>query len=163
MPAEQLLRMLDNSHVPYHIYTHPTAYSAQEIAAKTHIPGRKMAKTVIVRSGDYFMMVVLPAANMIDFALLEKVTGFSNLRLADEVEFNDLFPDCEMGAMPPFGNMYGMPVYVDTDLIGAGELAFNVGSHTRVMVISAEDYLRLVQPSVETLSVMFEMPGHRGH
>lgn len=143
---------LDENKIKYVKITHSSAYTAQEIAASTHIPGKELAKTVIVRVNDGFAMVVLPASRRINFDQLKDVIGNNEIRLAEEDEFKGLFPDCEVGAMPPFGNLYNLPVYVASALTEDKEIAFNAGTHTDVIKISYSDFEKLVKPTVGTFS-----------
>lgn len=148
MPAEQLRNYLDSQQVKYVSIRHSKAYTAQEAAASAHISGREMAKTVIVRLGEQLAMCVLPANEKIDLDALKKASGAKMAALADEHEFAQLFPDCEIGAMPPFGNLYKMPVYVWKDLAEDEEIAFNAGSHTELFRMAYKDFARLVNPTV---------------
>ena len=148
MPANKLREFLDKHHVKYVNISHSPAYTAQEIAASAHIPGKDLAKTVIVRLDDRLAMVVVQASRQVDFDRLKAETGANTAELAAEADFEDKFPDCEAGAMPPFGNLYGMDVYVANDLAEDEEIAFNAGSHTRLFKLPYEDYNRLVEPKV---------------
>jgi Ala-tRNA(Pro) deacylase len=148
MPAEQLRNYLDSQQVKYVSIRHSKAYTAQEVAASAHISGREMAKTVIVRLGEQLAMCVLPANEKIDLEALKKASGAKMAALADEHEFAQLFPDCEIGAMPPFGNLYKMPVYVWKDFSEDEEIAFNAGSHTELFRMAYRDFARLVNPTI---------------
>jgi Ala-tRNA(Pro) deacylase len=148
MPAEQLRNYLDSQQVKYVSIRHSKAYTAQEVAASAHISGREMAKTVIVRLGEQLAMCVLPANEKIDLEALKKASGAKTAALADEHEFAQLFPDCEIGAMPPFGNLYKMPVYVWKDFSEDEEIAFNAGSHTELFRMAYRDFARLVNPTI---------------
>jgi Ala-tRNA(Pro) deacylase len=143
---------LDENKIKYVKITHSRAYTAQEIAASVHIPGKELAKTVIVRVNDGFAMAVLPASRQINFDRLKNVAGNNEIRLAQEHEFKGLFPDCEVGAMPPFGNLYNLPVYVASALAEDTEIAFNAGTHTDVIKISYSDFEKLVKPTIGTFS-----------
>lgn len=143
---------LDENNIKYVKITHSRAYTAQEIAASVHIPGKELAKTVIVRVNDGFAMVVLPASRKVNFDRLKTVVGNNEIRLAQEDEFKSLFPDCEVGAMPPFGNLYNLPVYVASALSEDKDIAFNAGTHTDVIKISYSDFEKLVKPTVGTFS-----------
>ena len=142
---EQYFR--DNG-VGYQIMTHPVAYTAQEVAAAQRVPGRQVAKVVIVLADGKAVMLAQPANSRIDFAKLKDVLGTQEVRLAREKEFSDLFPDCDTGAMPPFGNLYDVPVYVDRALSEDVEIVFQAGTHRETMKISYQDYTRLAQPAV---------------
>ncbi|MFQ5803936.1 MAG: aminoacyl-tRNA deacylase [Candidatus Methylomirabilales bacterium] len=148
MPTSRLKRFLDEHRVRYITMSHSSAYTAQEIAAATHIPGKGLAKTVMVTVDGRMTMVVLPAAYKVDLDLLKKAVGASTIELATEAEFKDLFPDCETGAMPPFGNLYGLPVVVAERLRDSKEIAFNAGTHTEVIKLDFADFERLVEPTV---------------
>ncbi len=147
MPVKRLKEFLDEHKVRYTTMSHSSAYTAQEIAAATHIPGKALAKTVIVKMDSRMTMVVLPAAHKIDLHLLKKAAGAANVELATEAEFKEVFPDCETGAMPPFGNLYGLPVLVAQSLTDNIEIAFNAGTHTEVMKLDFADFDRLVKPT----------------
>jgi Ala-tRNA(Pro) deacylase len=127
---------------------HSTAYTAQEIASLAHIKGRDMAKTVIVKIDDQMAMVVLPASYHVDLSALKAAATAKTVALASESEFRGRFPECETGAMPPFGNLYGMPVFVEKTLTKDKEIAFNAGTHSELIRLSYEDFARLVQPKV---------------
>ena len=124
------------------------AYTAQEVAASAHITGRELAKTVIVELDGKMAMAVLPANRKIILQDLREVTGCDEVKFASEEEFREKFPGCETGAMPPFGNLYGMEVYVAESLTGNEEIAFNAGSHTEVIKLAFRDFERLVRPKV---------------
>lgn len=151
MPIRRLREFLDSHRVRYFVVSHSPAYTAQEIAAAAHVPGKELAKTVIVTIAGKMAMVVLPASRQIDFELLRELTGTREVELADEKEFAGLFAECEPGAMPPFGNLYGMEVYVAEELEDDEEIAFNAGAHTELLRLSFEDYMRLVRPKVAKL------------
>jgi Ala-tRNA(Pro) deacylase len=153
MPSKKLKEYLDRNEVPYVSITHSQAYTAQQIAASAHIPGRNMVKTVMVVINGTMAMAVLPASFFVDFNLLKEVTGEGNVRLASEMEFKDMFPDCEVGAMPPFGNIYNLAVYVAKVLTEEGEIAFNAGTHTEIIQMTYRDFERLVHPMVMKFAV----------
>jgi Ala-tRNA(Pro) deacylase len=148
---KKLKEFLDANRVRYEVRSHRTAYTAQEVAAAEHIPARDMAKVVMVREGGQYLMAVLPAPYHIGLEQLEKAVGRTGLRLATEAEFAGLFPGCQPGAMPPFGNLYGMPVWVDKALTRDEEIAFNAGNHEQTVHMKYADFARLVQPSVASL------------
>jgi len=143
MPVQKLKDFLNSNAIKYVVMTHSTAYTAQEVAASTHVKGREMAKTVMVKVDGKMTMAVLPASYKVDFGLLKKAIGTDNIELAGEKEFKDMFPDCDPGAMPPFGNLYGMDVYVAQSLADDDEIAFNAGSHTEIIKLAFGDYERL--------------------
>jgi Ala-tRNA(Pro) deacylase len=148
MPAQRLKGYLDLNKIKYVSVVHSEAYTAQEIAELTHIAGKELAKTVIVKKDGQMTMAVLPASHKIDWDLLKEATGADKIGLADEKEFEGMFPDCEIGAMPPFGNLYGMEVYVEESLTKDREIAFNSGSHIELVKLSYEDFSRLIKPKV---------------
>ena len=152
MPAKKLMEFLDSHQVKYVCITHSTAYTAQEVAALAHIRGRDMAKTVIVKLDGKVAMAVLPASKQVDLSLLKAVAGAETAALATEAEFRGKFPECETGAMPPFGNLYGVPVFVEESLTKDKEISFNAGTHNELMRISYSDFERLVQPTVTRFS-----------
>jgi len=148
MPAKKLTSFLDEQKVKYVKVSHSPAYTAQEIAAIAHIAGRELAKTVIVKLDGEMAMAVLPASFRVDFKLLKKTAKAKKAELAGEEEFRDRFPECELGAMPPFGNLYDMKVYVAESLTADDEIVFNAGSHTELVRMSYKDFERLVKPTV---------------
>jgi Ala-tRNA(Pro) deacylase len=152
MPVEKIKEFLDSHNIKYITISHSMAYTAQEIAASAHIPGKELAKTVIVKIDGKMVMAVLPASYKIDFDLLKKAAGASKIELASEQEFEDKFPDCEVGAMPPFGNLYGMEVFVAESLTKDKEIAFNAGSHSELIKLSYKDFEGLIKPTVAQFS-----------
>ena len=155
MPVKKLKEFLDKNKVKYVSMSHSTAYTAQEIAASAHIPGKELAKTVVVKLDGKMAMAVLPASYRIDFDLLKRASGANEATLAGEREFKDTFPGCEVGAMPPFGNLYDMDVYVAESLAEDEEIAFNAGSHTELIRLPYEDFERLVKPIVVKFSAKY--------
>lgn len=146
MPIQKLKEFLDREHIRYVMISHSRAYTAQEIAASAHIPGKELAKTVMLKLDGEMVMAVLPASYQIDFDLLKKATGTKKVALAGEEEFKDKFPDCEVGAMPPFGNLYDMKVFAAHSLREDEEIVFNAGSHTKLIKMSYRDFERLAKP-----------------
>lgn len=157
MPAAKLKQFLDREGVKYASLAHSTAYTAQEIAALTHIPGQEMAKTVIVFLDGEMAMAVVPASHQVDLDRLRATSGAKEVRLAREDEFKGRFPDCETGAMPPFGNLYGMRVVADEQLAQDEEIAFNAGSHHELIRLPFTDFKRLAQPTLARISS--QVPG----
>ncbi len=153
MPSSKLKALLDEEGVKYVTITHSTAYTAQEIAASAHIPGKELAKTVIVKLDGEMAMVVLAATAKVDLARVRELAQVGKVELATEVEFKSRFPECSPGAMPPFGNLYGMHVYADQGLTEDEEIAFNAGSHTELMRLAYRDFERLVKPTVADLAM----------
>ena len=148
MPLRKLTEFLDSEGVKYQTINHSPAFTAQEVAASAHIPGKELAKTVMVKVDDELAMAVLPSFKRVDLDRLQKATDAKHVELASEREFRELFPECELGAMPPFGNLYGIKVFVDDSLAEDEEIAFNAGSHTELMRLSYRDFERLVHPQV---------------
>jgi len=152
MPARKLREFLDKGNIRYVTITHSPVYTAQEIAASAHVPGKELAKTVVVKLDGKMAMAVLPASDKVDFELLRKVSGAGKAELASEQEFKDLFPECDVGAMPPFGNLYNMDVFASDSLARDEEIAFNAGSHTELVRMKYKDYERLVKPRTAVIS-----------
>lgn len=146
MPIDRLLKFLDNNNIKYIRLSHSQAFSAQEIAASAHIPGKGFAKTVIIKIDEKMAMAVLPASYKIDFVKLKEGIGADTITLALEQEFEGLFPDCDTGAMPPFGNLYGMEVYVAESLTEVEEIVFNACSHVDLIKMAYNDFERLAKP-----------------
>ena len=153
MPSKKLKSFLDENKIKYVSIQHSSAYTAQEIAAIAHIPGKDLAKTVIIKIDGKMAMAVLPASYKVSFDNLKDTLGVKEVRLAYEQEFIDKFPDCEVGAMPPFGNIYGMDVYVADSLAEDEEIAFNACSHTELIKMSFSDFEKLVKPKRIKFSV----------
>jgi Ala-tRNA(Pro) deacylase len=148
MPVRKLKEFLDRENVKYVSIIHSPAYTAQEVAASAHVTGRELAKTVIVELDGEMAMAVLPANRKIVLQDLREVTGSDQVKFASEDEFRQKFPECETGAMPPFGNLYGMDVYAAESLAENEEIAFNAGSHTEVIKLAYRDFDRLIHPRV---------------
>jgi Ala-tRNA(Pro) deacylase len=144
---------LDKQNVPYTHHVHRTAYTAQEVAAEEHIPGKMVAKIVVVKFGDQLAMVVLPASARLDLEAVRRLVGHREARLASELEFTGAFPDCDVGAMPPFGNLYNVPVFVDRALAEDEEIAFNAGTHQDSIHMKYADFARLANPTVAPLAL----------
>ncbi len=153
MPIRKIREFLDSHHIRYFIISHSPAYTAQEIAAAAHVPGKELAKTVMVIIEGKLAMAVLPASNKLDFDKLKEAAGTRSVELAAEEDFADMFPGCEVGAMPPFGNLYGMKTYVAEELAGDEEIVFNAGNHNELLRLSYADFERLVKPLVVKMSV----------
>lgn len=148
MPAMTLKAFLDSRNVKYLSIRHSMAFTAAEVAASVHVKGRDFAKTVIVKIDGAMAMLVLPATRRLVLHDLREMLGNDHIRLATEAEFKGAFPDCEIGAMPPFGNLYGMPVYVAASLADEREIAFNAGTHSEVIQMAYEDFEQLTNPMV---------------
>ena len=152
MPVEKLRAFLDENRVKYVTIRHSPAFTAQEVAASAHVPGRELAKTVMVFIDGRMAMAVLPASHQVELDLLKEVTGAVTVELAREDDFIRLFPDCEVGAMPPFGNLYGMETFVADKLTDDEEIVFNAGNHTELIRLAYADFERLVEPKVLTFA-----------
>jgi Ala-tRNA(Pro) deacylase len=148
MPVKKLKEYLDSNGVKYVCINHSAAYTAQEIAASAHIRGKELAKSVMVTLDGRMAMAVLPASRKISFDLLREASRAENVQLAGENAFGDMFAGCEVGAMPPFGNLYDMEVYVSKLLADDEEIVFNAGSHTELIRLAYLDFKRLVNPKV---------------
>jgi len=154
MPILAKLReFLEANKVSYSIHSHPTAFTAQEIAALSHVKGHALAKVVMVKAGADHTMLVLPADHRVDFNRLKAILGGKDVRLAHEAEFSNVFPGCEVGAMPPFGNLFGLPVYADRSLEEDEEIVFSAGTHTLTAKLAVRDFVRLVNPRMEEFTV----------
>ena len=152
MSESRLRDFLDKEHIKYVTISHSPAYTAQEIAETAHVPGKELAKTVVVKIDGEMAMVVTSANEHVKLGQLKSKLGANEVDLASENEFKDSFPDCETGAMPPFGNLYGFDVYVAQSLAEDEEIAFNAGSHTELIRLAYHDFERLVKPKVVKLS-----------
>jgi Ala-tRNA(Pro) deacylase len=148
MPAKRLIEFLDDRKVKYVKISHSMAYTAQEIAASAHVPGNELAKTVIVKIDGNPAMAVLSASRRVDLERLRDATGATKVELTTEQEFKGRFPDCEPGAMPPFGHLYDMDVYVDDALAEDEEIAFNAGLHTELVRMKFTDFKKLERPKL---------------
>ncbi len=153
MPCkEKLESYLHQEQIPFQVQQHPVAFTAQDIAAREHIPGKQVAKVVIVFADGKQTMLVLPAPYRVDFTRVASALGAREVRLADEIELGVAFPDCDVGAMPPFGNLYQLPVYVDKRLAEDDTITFPVGTHTETMSLKYADFARLVTPILAEFS-----------
>jgi Ala-tRNA(Pro) deacylase len=149
MPNKMLKEYLDTNHIKYTCINHSPGFTAQEVAASAHISGKQLAKIVIVKIGKQLAMVVLPANEHVNFTALKEVAG-SNADLAKESDFKTKFPECEVGAMPPFGNLYDMPVFASNHLSEHDQIVFNAGTHSELMKLAYRDFERLVHPKIIT-------------
>jgi Ala-tRNA(Pro) deacylase len=153
MPLSERLRsFLDSNHCQYTLTVHPKAFTAREVALAEHLPPREVAKTVVVFGDAEYHLLVVPASRLVDFQELRTALGLAQVRLATEDELAKLFPDCELGAMPPLGSLYGLPVYLDSALAGEPVIAFNAGTHREVIHMPTAEFRRLVQPAVVSLA-----------
>jgi len=145
---ERLDAYLRENKVPFQVIHHPLAYTAQEVAAAEHVPGKMLAKLVMVFADGKLVMLALPAPHRADLNKAAVALGAREVRLAHEEEFAAAFPDCEVGAMPPFGNLYDLPVYVDNALAEDETIIFSAGTHTDTISMKYADFERLVKPTV---------------
>ena len=152
MPCAKLLEYLTENKVDFELKDHPNAYAAQDVAFKSGVPGRLFAKTVMVKLNGKMAMAVLPADSKIDFQLLRELSGANTISLAVENDFDDRFPECELGAMPPFGQLFGMEVFVAGTMIRADMVSFNAGTHTEILTLPFWEFERLVEPTVGNFS-----------
>jgi Ala-tRNA(Pro) deacylase len=152
MSVKKLKGFLNDQKVKYVTISHSLAYTAQEIAASAHIHGKDLAKTVIVKIDGDMAMAVLPASFKLDLGRLKQIVGAKKVGLAAEKEFQDRFPGCALGAMPPFGNLYDMRVYADKSLSEDEKIAFNAGSHTELIQLAYKDFEGLVKPKIVTMA-----------
>lgn len=148
MPMTKLEEFLNLNGVPHQVISHPLAFTATSVAGAAHIPGKAMAKTVVIDLDGRHVLAVLPAHRKVDLERLRQATDSYHADLAQEWEFVRDFPGCEPGAMPPFGNLFGLPVYVEPHLAADAEIAFNAGTHTEVVRMAYKDFERLVRPTV---------------
>ena len=148
MPVKKLKEFLDSHKVKYVSMTHSPAFTSQEIAAAAHVSGKQLAKTVIVKIDGRLAMVVISANDQVNFTKLKDATAEKKVDLAHESEFKDIFSGCEVGAMPPFGNLYDMPVFISNELGQQNLILFNAGSHSELIQMVYRDFERLVKPKV---------------
>ena len=154
MVAQKLIEFLDQEKIAYQTIRHTPSYTAQGVAAATHISGKELVKTVIVKIDGVFAMAVVPASRRVDIPALRRGLGTLDVVLASETDFKDSFPGCETGAMPPFGNLYGMPVIVDTSVTADEDIAFNAGSHAEVIRLAYRDFERLTAPRIMSICTL---------
>lgn len=152
MACMNVKEFLDNQGIDYEIILHRRSDTARATASASHIPASKLAKTVIAKVDGRLHMVVLPAHRQLDLALLKAATGADSVKLASEAEFQGSFPGCEPGAMPPFGNLYGLPVWVEEEVARNARMVFNAGTHTELVGLAYQDFARLVAPRVAALA-----------
>jgi len=145
---ERLKTLFKKEKVSYRIIPHSEVYTAPEVAASIHAPGRQVAKVVMVRADGRYVMAVLPSHRHVDLSRFGKMIGAGHVALAKEWEIEKLCPDCEAGAMPPFGDLYGLPVYLDKSLVREPEIFFQAGSHHEVIEMHEEDFKRLAHPKL---------------
>jgi Ala-tRNA(Pro) deacylase len=149
---DNVIDYLKHNNVQYEVIEHAPAFSAHEVAVVSHVPEKDLAKTLIVNADGKFYMVVMPADHRLDDHLLQGMLKSKHVQLASEEDLQQIFPDCEVGAMPPFGNLYALPVYADKSLADDNVIVFNACSHTRSIRLKMYDFLRLVKPVVAEFS-----------
>jgi Ala-tRNA(Pro) deacylase len=153
MPLLEKLRVfLEENHAEYTHTVHSLAYTAREVASAEHLPAREVAKTVVIHGDNGYHMLVLPATKLVDFQEVRMALGFTHARMVPETELTRLFPDCELGAMPPVGNLYGMPVYLDSGMAAEEMITFNAGTHRDVVHMRTAEFRRLVRPTLVSLA-----------
>ena len=152
MPCMNVKEFLDNQGIDYEIILHRRSDTAQATASAAHVLASKLAKTVIVKVDGALHIAVVSANQRLDLALLKAATGGSSVALASEAEFQASFPGCEPGAMPPFGNVYGLPVWVDEEVAANPHIMFNAGTHTELVRLAYRDFVRVVAPHVVPLA-----------
>ncbi len=152
MPVKKMKEFLDENGIKYVTFQHSPAYTAQEIAQSAHVPGKNLAKIVMLRVDDRLAMAVVPASHQVNLESLKDAANANMVELANEQEFKGMFPDCETGAMPPFGNLYNMNVFVSKALAEDEAIAFNAGTHTELVGLAYQDFERLVQPKLGNFS-----------
>ena len=141
--SKKLETFLKSNHVTYEVIDHPRAFTAQGTAKAEHVTGKEVAKVIIARSGDKDLMAVIPAHRMLSLTKLSTAVGGDNLTFEDEGKLGELFPDCELGAMPPFGKLYDLPCYVDESVLEFGDICFNGGNHNQSIRIKTDDFRRV--------------------
>ena len=154
MPVQKLKEFLDSHNIKYVVMTHSPAYTAQAIAAAAHVSGKELAKTVMVKIDGKMAMAVLPASYRVDLDLMRGAVDAEMVEIATEAEFEGMFPGCEVGAMPPFGNLYGMDVFSAKRLAEDEEIVFNAGTHIELIRLAYADFERLVRPTVVAFSAV---------
>jgi len=143
---QSLQRLLDDNRVHYEVHAHRRTFTARETAAADHVPPSEMAKVVVLKTDDRFLLAVLPATHTLDVDLLRETVGDDHLRLASEREFVDAFRECEPGAIPPFGQLFDVPMWVDDSLGREREMVFNAGTHRETVHLAYDDFVRLAKP-----------------
>jgi Ala-tRNA(Pro) deacylase len=152
MTCKILKHFLDGQNVKYITTNHSRAYTAQEIAASAHVSGNDFAKVVMLKADEEMTMAVLPASDKVDLKSLRQLLGVRNVYFTDENDFQDRFPGCEVGAMPPFGNLYGIRVVLAHTFCDSKTISFNSGLHTEIIQMDYDDYIRLVNPEIMDLT-----------
>lgn len=148
MPAPQIVEYLERHGIRYDVLPHEIAYTAQEAAAAAHVPGSELAKPVVVKLDGKLVLAVLPASHQVELEALAREAGAETAELASEEEFADRFPGSEVGAMPPLGRLYDLPVFADGSLEADETIAFSAGTHSELIRMSYADYKRLERPRI---------------
>ncbi len=143
-----LLRYLNSNKIEFQVLEHDPAFSAHDVAAVAHVPDSEMAKAVLIRIDDHFWMAVLRADQRVNEQMIRRVFGAKHVQLAHEEDLGVLFPDCQIGAMPPFGNLYGLPVLVEEGLADDDDIVFNACTHTKAIRMKFKDFRRLAKPVI---------------
>ena len=159
--SDRLKKFLDGAKVKYRVAKHPVVYTAQEIAAAQHVPGRQLAKSVLVTTDRGPVLAVLPAIHLIDFKKLKAFLRAKKVSIAKEADIKVQFPDVEVGAMSPFGNLYQVTVVVDRELGGSEEIVFNGGSHTETIKMKYKDFAALVKPKAGAFGLPRDVKGQK--
>lgn len=148
MVPQNLEKCLKKAGIWYEIRHHPKTITAEELAQRENINGHEVAKVVVMREKGRYYMMVLPASYFVDLKMARQATGHPHLHFATEEELQEVFPDCDLGAMPPLGNLYNMPVYVEKDLTDDTEIEFNAGSHEDAVRMKYNDFETLAHPQI---------------
>jgi Ala-tRNA(Pro) deacylase len=154
--TDRLRDFLDAQHVPYHAIVHRRDYTAQAAAADTHTPGREFIKTILLAVDNGYALAVLPADQHADLAKVRRALGATDVSLASEEEMQQCFPDCEPGALPPFGHLYDLPVLMSRTLEEDEQITFNAGNHEVALRMQRRDFERLGEPRVVDLALTSE-------
>lgn len=150
---DKLIALLKENKIAYQLFSHKEIYTAQELASVHHISGKSLAKVVIVKADNELIMVVVAAPNKVSLDKIAELLKAENVDLANEKDFKDIFFDCDIGAMPPFGNLYQMKTFIDENLTKQQEIVFKIGSHNETMKIKYSDYEKIAQPIISSLVV----------
>lgn len=153
MISRRLKALLEENGIPFEVVPHDPAYTAQQLAAGMHVPGREFVKAVVVRLDERYALAAVPAHRLVDVKALARLAGAARCKLATEAEFRDLFPECEVGAMPPVGRLYGLPTYVDEEVTRDESVVANAGTHAEAVRVRYEDLARVARPTVGRFAV----------
>ena len=153
MAIRRTIEFLDGNNLKYVLLKHSPAFSAQDVAASAHVPARTFAKTIVVRLDGHLALAVVPATRHVDLGLLRAASGATQVEIADVSDIASRFEGCQLGSMPPFGNLFGLPTYLEATLAKGAFIAFNAGSHTDEVVMRAKDYLQLAHPRLARISL----------